>query len=62
MATSTSFIELKRLGFFKTVTYGLVPQASLNCARTRPAETAITMDVTAPISSSVSPSSLATPR
>lgn len=37
-------------------------RASRNCALTLPAETAITIDCTAPISSSVSPSSLATPK
>ena len=37
-------------------------RASRNCAFTLPAETAMTMDCTAPISSLVSPSSLATPK
>jgi hypothetical protein len=40
----------------------ILSRTSRNCARTRPASTAITIDCTAPISSSVIPFFLATPR
>lgn len=42
--------------------YLWVVRASRNCALTLPAETAITIACTAPISSSLNPCSLATPK